>query len=209
MSLDPILDSLPPVQRVALAYASPASRQAWLVLLALDTRLAQVVRETREPMLGQIRMAWWRDRLSEPAAQRPRGEPLLALLGEDGARLVPLVDGWEAMLGEAPLPREALAQFAEGRAQAVAGLDAAAPDAARLARRWALADLALRLSHPEERRHAADLLAAQGADRIRLPRVMRPLTVLHGLAMRELRRGQEAAGMGALLATLRLGIFGR
>ena len=28
----------------------------------------------------QLRLAWWRDRLREPAADRPLGEPLLAIL---------------------------------------------------------------------------------------------------------------------------------
>ncbi|MDB5726253.1 MAG: hypothetical protein JWQ16_3007 [Novosphingobium sp.] len=214
MAGDALLDSLPAVQRVALAYALPSSRKAWLGLLALDTRLAQLVRETREPMLGQIRLAWWRERLAEAPAKRPKGEPLLALLG-DSERLLPLIDAWEAMLGAAPLPRTTIAEFAEGRGQALAGLaaalghPAAVADTAQLGRSWALADLGLRLSHPEERAHAAALIAAEGHHHPRLPREMRPLVVLHGLAVRDLRRGNDEAGMGALFATLRLGIFGR
>lgn len=211
----PLLDSLPAVQRVALAYAPQRSRAAWLGLLALDTRLAQLVRETREPMLGQIRLAWWRERLGGAREKRPKGEPLLALLGEDSERLVPLVDAWEAMLGEAPLPRDTLADFAEGRARAMAGLaaalghPAAADDSARVGRSWALADLALRLSHPQERERVAELIAVGDQTAPRLPRQMRPLVVLHGLAFRDLGRGTDEAGMGALFATLRLGIFGR
>lgn len=198
---------------MALAYAAPASRDAWLGLLALDTRLAQVVRETREPMLGQIRLAWWRERLAEAPDSRPKGEPLLALLGDSSKRLIPLVDGWEAMLGEAPLPRDMIVAFAEGRGKALAGLavaldcaDAAA-DVEHMGRAWALADLALRLSHPQEREHAVALLADERE--LTLPRALRPLIVLHGLALRDLRRGGREGGIGALLATLRLGIFGR
>lgn len=215
MTVDPLLESLPAVQRVALAYAPGSTRAAWLGLLALDTRLAQLVRETREPMLGQIRLAWWRERLSELPAKRPKGEPLLALVGDDSGRLVPLVDAWEALLGEAPLPRATIAEFAEGRAQALAGLanalagETATGDAARAGRNWALADLASRLSHPEEREHAAALIAAQDQKPPRLARQMRPLAVLHGLARRDLERGIDGARMGALFTTLRLGIFGR
>ena len=210
-----LLDSLPAVQRVALAYAPPRTRDAWLGLLALDARLAQVVRETREPMLGQIRLAWWRERLGETPAKRPKGEPLLALLGPDSDRLLPLVDAWEAMLGEAPLPREMLAAFAEGRAEALSALAAAlghqeaAGSTGQAGRSWALADVALRLSHPQEREHVTALIGNEGARAPHLPRAMRPLAVLHGLALRDLRRGKNGAGMGALLATLRLGIFGR
>ena len=57
-------------------------------------------------MLGQLRLAWWRDRLNDDPAKWPKGEPLLGRLGSWGERsraLVPLVDGWEALLGE-PLP---------------------------------------------------------------------------------------------------------
>jgi phytoene synthase len=212
---DALLDSLPPVQRVALSYAPRGTREAWLGLLALDARLARLVRETREPMLGQIRLAWWRERLSEAPAKRPKGEPLLALLGEGSEQLVPLVDAWEAMLGEAPLPPETIAGFAQGRAQALAGLattlrrPAAAADSARVGRSWALADMALRVSHPQERESAAELIAAEHGTPFGLPREMRPLVVLHGLAFRDLRRGTDGAGMGALLTALRLGIFGR
>ena len=210
-----LLDGLPAMQRVALAYALPGSRAAWLGLLALDTRLAQVVREAREPMLGQIRLAWWRERLSEAPVKRPKGEPLLALLGDGSERLLPLIDAWEGMLDAAPLPQTAIAAFAEGRAQALAGLAtalgyaAAAGDTAHLGRSWALADVGLRLSHPEEREHAAALIAAEDRNYPRLPRAMRPLVVLNGLAVRDLLRGNDEAGMGALFATLRLGIFGR
>lgn len=206
MSDDPILASLPPVQRVALAYAPRMARGAWLGFLALDTRLAGLVRETREPMLGQIRLAWWRERLAEPPEQRPKGEPLLALLGADAAVFAPLVDGWEALLGEAPLPPESLAEFARGRADALGGLARllghSGEAGAQVGRSWALADLARRLSHPEERAHVAALAAGEGRLQ-RLPRDMRPLIVLHGLAHR------NRNGPTALLAALRLGIFGR
>lgn len=215
VAANPLLDSLPAVQRVALAYAPPRTRGAWLGLLALDTRLAQVVRETREPMLGQIRLAWWRERLGEAPAERPKGEPLLALLGEHSNMLLPLVDAWEAMLGEAPLPSDTLSGFAEGRARALAALaialghGGAAENTAQVGRSWALADLALRLSHPQEREYATALIAAERGRAPQLPRAMRPLVVLHGLALRDWRRGNDEAGMGALFATLRLGIFGR
>lgn len=201
-----MLESLSPVHRLALSYAPTAARAMWLGLLALDTRLAQVVREAREPMLAQIRLAWWRERLAEPAAKRPAGEPLLALLGDHAAAFAPLVDGWEALLGEAPLPAGSLQAFADGRARALGGLavllGAAGDPAERTGRRWALTDLAARLSHPDERAEVAALLAAAPppAD---LPRAMRPLVVLHGLASR------DRNGPITLLTAMRLGILGR
>lgn len=213
-----ILDSLPPVQRLAVAYAPKDTRAAWLGLLALDGRLAQVVREAREPMLAQIRLAWWRERLAETPEQRPHGEPLLALLGDRAAAFAPLVDGWEALLGEPPLPPSGIADFAGGRAAALGGLaesfGRSRGDSERAGRRWALADLARRLSHAREREEAIALIEAGGARVTRLPREMRPLVVLQGLALRGLKHGRNDSaasgdGPGALLAAVRLGIFGR
>lgn len=156
-------------------------------------------------MLAQIRLAWWRERLAEPANKRPVGEPLLALLGDHAIGFCPLVDGWEALLGEAPLPQSTIAEFAEGRGKALGGLaellgcQREASEQAGWA--WALADLASRLSHPDERAHVAALSHGPGFPG--LPRVMRPLVVLHGLAIR------NRNGPSALLTAMRLGIVGR
>ncbi len=203
--------------RLALAYAPASARPGWQAVLALDSRLAGIIRSAREPMLAQLRLAWWRDRLSSDPAGWPKGEPLLADLAAWGSvvsALVPLVDGWEALLGEAPLGEQALQQFAAGRAGAMAalaghlGVDPAQVEP--LARRWALADLALHLGHAEERATAGLLLefcAAGG----KVPAAMRPLAVLAGLNERAIRIGATEAlsGPGALLAALRLGIIGR
>lgn len=215
---DPLIDSLPPLQRLALAYASVSTRPAWLALLALDGRLSAIVRGSREPMLGQIRLAWWRERLGEPAERWPKGEPVLVALaswqGAHGA-LVQLVDGWEALLGEAPLPASVLEEFSAGRAvgcRALAELFGvnAAPTLAAIeasARAWALADLAARVSHPTERETASALYRATPVPHARLPRALRPLTILHQMAARELA-GNEQSVILRLLTSIRLGIFG-
>lgn len=175
-----------------------------------------MVRAAREPMLAQIRLAWWRERLAGDPATWPRGEPVLAALaawGQGASGLSRLVDGWEALLGEPPLAAEAFATFGSGRAAAMAGLAAqlgADPAAAgRAGRDWGLADLALHLGEPGERACAAALVGAG-----RLPRqtaAMRPLAVLAGLSRRAVLRGKADAldGPGALLAAIRLGFAGR
>ncbi len=210
-----LLDGIPPTHRLALAYAPASSRAQWLALFALDARLAGVVRAAREPVLGQLRLAWWRERLVDQSL--PRGEPLLSLLqgwGEHRSALVALVDGWEAMLGEAPLGESALSALAEGRAGAVAALARAcgagddAKEAGRLALGWALGDLATHVSHSDERSAALALLEAQPWKPVRLARSLRPLVVLHGLGIRH-SAGAQPSGIGALLSAIRLGIFGR
>jgi phytoene synthase len=203
-----LLETLPPVQRLALAYAPVRARKPTLALLALDTRLAGIVRHSHEPSLAQLRLAWWREQLLADARTWPRGEPLLAALrswqGHQNG-LLALVDGWEYLTGVAPLPEADLAAFAEGRGLAfksLAELLGIEPEsAARLGRQWALADLAVHVAHPDEQSVARRLLAGEGRP-ARVGRALRPLTVLHGLAVRK----QSAP---SLLAALRLGLLGR
>lgn len=206
-----LLEALPPVQRLALAYAPARAREPTLALLALDTRLAGIVRNSHEPSLAQLRLAWWREQLQVEAEAWPRGEPLLAALKSWQGRhlaLVELVDGWEYLTGAAPLPAADLAAFAKGRGEAFAGLaDVVGVDrtsAARLGRQWALADLAAHVAHPEEQETARRLLAEEGPP-ARVARALRPLAVLHGLAL----RGRQGQSPGALLLAMRLGLLGR
>ncbi|MDE2303402.1 MAG: hypothetical protein KGK11_12665 [Sphingomonadales bacterium] len=208
-----LLAQVPPLARLALAYAPVAARAVWLGFFALDARLARQCRDAREPILAQLRLAWWRDRLGEPASAWPAGEPLLAALhdwrGGHGG-LVALVDGWEHLLGEAPLSENALVAFATGRAatlSALAGVTGAGASPAVIAARaagWSYADLALHLSHRDEREAALRLARAQAVPR--LPRSMRPLAVLGGVARRQADHG--AARRGDFLLALRLGITG-
>lgn len=217
MHYDQLLDSLGPINRLALAYAPAGARTQLLALLALDVRLAGIVRNSREPMLAQLRLAWWREQLSQDTSRWPEGEPLLAALRswDNGhGALLPLIDGWEAMVGAPPLPDTAFLELAEGRARgfaALAGHDTAASEAMRLGRSWALADIAGRLSHSEERTKAEALAKAQDWRGARLPRSLRPLVVLHGLAARSLRAGTDDVRTSpfSLLAAMRLGLLGR
>ncbi|MFA7603004.1 MAG: squalene/phytoene synthase family protein [Novosphingobium sp.] len=211
MSSLSLLEALPPVQRLALAYAPARAREPTLALLALDTRLAGIVRNSHEPSLAQLRLAWWREQLRVPAAEWPRGEPLLMALRSWQGRhvaLAALVDGWEYLTGAAPLPDADMLAFAAGRGEAFAALadvvGAGHEAAARLGRRWALADLAANVSNAQERQVAARLLAAE-ARPPRVARALRPLAVLHGLA---LRRPGSAPTL-TVLAALRLGLLGR
>lgn len=207
-----LIAALPPFSRLALAYAPAAARPVWCSVLALDARLARVVRDAREPLIGQIRLAWWRERLAEDSSAWPAGEPLLALLREwrnEQGTLGAVVDGWEVLLGDAPLDADSLLAAADGRA---AGLVAAAvqlgeaghAQAVRaLGRSWALADLAHNLTDPTERASLAELAARAPAPAQSLPRVLRPAVVLEGLSRR------PRSGPAGLLHAIRLGILGR
>ena len=80
---------------------------------------------------------------------------------------------------------------------------------------WALADIASHLSDQREREAVLSLVRAQDWRWQPLPRKLRPLAVLHGLAART--NWHDAAmspqtislSPGALLAAVRIGITGR
>jgi phytoene synthase len=206
---------LPQPQRLALSCAPAGVRPATAALLALDARLAAILRQRREPIAAQLRLAWWRETLAKPPADWPRGEPVLdALRGwHDASGLAALAEGWEALLAE-QLTSATVAEFAAGRGQAFACLArelgvAATGNVERAARIWALADLAAHLSDDAERA----LVVAEGRALTppKLPRPLRPLAVLAGLGARALRLGGEPllGGPGAMLLALRIGLTGR
>ncbi|ALH80720.1 hypothetical protein [Sphingopyxis macrogoltabida] len=97
--------SYPDIRDPRVMVAVPRERRpAIAALWALAERLTKLLHDAREPLIGQIKLAWWRDMAallaSDPAAL-PKGEPLLAELqatwsGEEG--LDTLVDAAEAML---------------------------------------------------------------------------------------------------------------
>ena len=217
MDLSNLADALPVERRLALAYSPARARTETLALLALDQRLAGLVHAAREPVLGQIKLAWWREQLRKAPAARAQGEPLLALIGswgECGGELVALVDGWEQALDGTDRTASVIAALAQGRRQAAAALatllghQGSAAEAGRAAQGWAVAEFAAD-SVPSER--AADwsqLIDAQDWRPLRLPRDLRALVVLYGLARRTRGTGALLSGPLAGLAAIRLGLFG-
>ena len=214
---DDLIEECTEVARVALASAG-RNRKVWLAALALDGRIGRMVLGASEPMLGQIRLAWWRDQLGQRLSERPQGDPLLDLIGAEWSNhetaLIALVDGWEALLGERPLPEADLGRFIEGRATLAQGLaarlgeKASAPEARKAGAFWARADIAGHALDDAEREFALDHTLSTG---LRLPRSLRPLAVIGGLARRSLRnRGAPMLGdRWSPLAALRLGMIGR
>lgn len=208
------VENLPLPMRLALAYAPAAERQRLAGALALDQRLAGILRRSREPMLAQLRFAWWRELFCTGGEPWPEGEVLLASLApwrDDPSLLGALVDGWEAMAGEAPLGEAAFLALAEGRAGVLASSAGNDHAAARdMARNWALADIALHLSNPVERETALALVRAQDWRAARLSRRNRAVAVLHSLALHKLRPEAEGRPVSrfAMVAAVRAGLIG-
>lgn len=148
-----------PERALALSYAPTDRRAALAALFALDTALGQVLRTTREPMVGQMRLAWWREALARLDTAPPPAEPVLQALasevltlGATGQSLAAMVDGWEPLLGS--LDDRAIADHGLRRGkilfeQAGALLGTANDPLGEAGQGWALADLARHLSDPE------------------------------------------------------------
>ncbi|BBC73064.1 conserved hypothetical protein [Altererythrobacter sp. B11] len=211
-----LTEALPPPQRLALSYASSRSRPAHLALLSLDARMGGIIRNRGEPLLVQMRLAWWRDMLRRPAREWPGGDPVLDRLAgwREPAGLAALADGWEALLAD-DLGASAIAEFVGGRGEAFVclarqlGVEAEA-DVREAAENWALADLAANLTDGEERALVVDY----GRSRPAAPRLsasLRPLAVLAGLGTLALQRSGAPLlhGPRSLAIALRIGFTGR
>lgn len=148
---------LPPPANLAVAYTPVAFRPAFALLLQLDMRFADIVRKAREPMIAQIKLAWWRDAFAAEPALRPKGEPLLQSLGACGDVISPsaledLVAAWELLLGEEEWAAQDVEAHAALRGRAIFGSYAAwigeVCDVRSLSHQWARD--ALRLEFPSK-----------------------------------------------------------
>lgn len=211
-------DILAPEAELALAWSGEGVRAAMNTAFQLDRRLARIATRTQEIMLGQMRLAWWRDALARPVTERPRGDAVLDAIGVHWAgreaALIAMVDGWEVLMTAERLGRVEAEAFAAQRGAFFVTLWADCPPAAavRLSAaglRWAAADAAASVSEPQEREA---LIAAGQARQIplgRVPRRLRGVAVLDALARRALKREGRPLmeGRGASLAAYKAAIF--
>jgi phytoene synthase len=207
---------LHPEQVIAVAYAPRLARESLGTLFAIDERLGEIVGRAREPMIGLMRLTWWRDALAALDRGPPPGEPLLhaaAALRPDrisGTELSLLAEGWEVVLDDPDMTPDSVSHHAAMRGASLfrlAGrvLGGGGDRLEAAGEGWALADLARRLPEPA---HAAMLLEQAGERLERAlvggwPRSLRPLGMLAVLAREDSRRGHEAlrppASRGRLL----------
>ncbi|TPG14247.1 squalene/phytoene synthase family protein [Sphingomonas oligophenolica] len=193
---------------LAIALAPRRAHPALMALFALDARLADIVASTSEPLIGQLRLAWWREALvrldTSPAPAEPVLRDLARLVlphGVTGAELAAMTEGWEAVLmGQLP-DQATLTDYATQRGAVLFGAAARMlgtdPTARMTAagRGWALAALC---------RHGSDAsvvdLARRCADAAFdetfagfWPRAERPLGILAMLAARDLVTSRDLA----------------
>jgi len=95
---------------LAALFAPEPQRSGLLALLAFDHELARTRTVTREPMIGRIRLQWWREAMAEAASEaEPRAQPIVESLSETVRRhdlalqhLIALIDAREEEI-EGPL----------------------------------------------------------------------------------------------------------
>ncbi len=212
--------AMPADRQLVLATAPRHLRPALAVTFGIDDRLAGIVRRTREPMVGQMRLTWWHDALAKLDSEPAPAEPLLQEaqthvlpLGIRGSELADMVDGWEALIVADTLDDGALLRHADARGAtlfAMVGrmLAGDSPQLAAAGRGWALADLAGHLSVRDAAERASMLADEQflQAFSTSWPQALRPIGMLSLIA--HLDR-QQNSPMSKALHTARFRLIGR
>lgn len=81
--------------------ADPAARADLIALYALDHELARIARIVSDPLMGEIRLSWWREGLEAIAAgEPPRAHPVLRAISAGGLPAAPLAELAQARLGD-------------------------------------------------------------------------------------------------------------
>lgn len=136
-------------------FLKPNDRRRVLALYAFNHEIAKTRETVSEPTLGEIRLQWWRDALTEIAAGNQRSHPVvaeLAGLGERFSAVKPLLDSLvdarrQDLAEQPPATRQALIGYADatGGALCEAAMilcDARATEPARcVGTAWALMGL--------------------------------------------------------------------
>ena len=209
---------------LALSYVTARDRPALQALWSLDAALAAVLSSGRDPLISQIKLAWWRDALEQlDGDSSPPAEPALEAVarhvlprGVTGAELAAMERGWALLLTPDPLTPEELANYAAARGGLLFAYGARllggrveAIEAGGEA--WALIDLA-RHSGSEVDAEAA-ITAARSKPFGRWPSRLRPLGMLTALALRDAEPGrprwEEQGAPRRMLRMLRHRFTGR
>ena len=195
-----------PDRFLAALYATPAQRESLLTLYAFNIEIAKVRESVSEPMLGEIRLQWWREALEEayaggPVRRHAVSEPLAELVRTRGltrAHFDRLIDARAFDLyDEPPKTTDDLIGYAESTSStlvwlALEALGAAHPAALAAGRAvgiaWALVGLLRAMPHH----------LRQG--RIYLPQDLEAEFAVDRRALSELKRTPQLAAAVRALA---------
>jgi len=191
------MTSLDPDRTLALTYVPARRRAAVEALWLLDSALGAVLSTGREPLISQIRLAWWREAIEKLDSAPAPAEPVLASVarhvlpqGVSGAELSEMEAGWAVLLEPGALRDADLDIYASarggllfrytarllGEGEPPAGVEAGG-------RAWALIDLARHSANQADGEAASS--SARAAQPFRWPAHLRPLGMLAILAARD------------------------
>lgn len=184
-----------PDRSFALGHIPSHHRTAVAALWALDEQLGHIVASTTQPMVGQMRLLWWREALGSRASGHPVLAEMTSVLdrGIDADAIGTIIDGWEELLDPLPLDEAQLTAFARARGTQLFTLtaricDVTCPDDAGAG--WALADFGFRCSDKVTSSRAL-ALAGDMLSGVDLKSVPRPLRILVRLARNDVAAGQR------------------
>ena len=207
---------LDPHRYIAALFAAEPARTDLFALYAFNLELATVREQVSEPLVGRIRLQWWRDTIGDIYRGATRETPVVrALKAAIERHSVPrvlfdsLIDARERDVAGQPADLAELIAYAEatGGTLAMLGVEMlGAPEAAETARHagtgWALTGLLRAGRVPpllvdpvvdEARRRLADARAS------RAPRVALPALLQLAVADAYLARRREPSRLGAQL----------
>ena len=182
---------LTPVNRLIISYSRARLRPWFEGIFAFDQQLAKIVRDTTEPLLGQMRYQWWHDVIAQSPDTRPSGNPVLSALTElqrqglESAPLLTMIRGWEMLLGNDELMPEMVQDYAQKRGGAMFGAIALRAGASNIAqyenlgRIFALWDLARHCTDPKITSHLTAKIAEElpWLETLKIERSLRPLSI--------------------------------
>ncbi|MDO8295786.1 MAG: squalene/phytoene synthase family protein [Caulobacter sp.] len=100
--LDALVRRVDPDRWLSSRFVADAAARADLIALyALDHELVRIPHIVSDPLMGEIRMTWWREGLEEIAARRPpRSHPVLRAIAAGALPATALAALAEARLGD-------------------------------------------------------------------------------------------------------------
>ena len=212
---------LDPDRILALSYVPAARRPAVEALWRLDAALGAALAGGREPLIAQIKLAWWRETLERLDAAPAPAEPVLQAVaahvlpaGVAGSELARMEEGWSLLLSPDPLTRDELGRYAAARGgllfRHTAALLGFAGEPPAGGEAWALVDLARHSADEADVDTAVEAARAAGMGRP-WPSRLRPLGMLAALALRDTSRPrwEEQGAPARMLRMLRHRLTGR
>lgn len=217
---------LDPERYIAALFAREPARSDLFALYAFNLELATVREQVREPMMGRMRLQWWRDvvdslyRGGSSASAIAGGTPVVRALGAAIARrglpralFETLIDARESDLDETPPDPIAYAEATGGVLAVLAVEILGVPEARDAARDagagWALTGLMRisRVTHAQGAAPARERLARARAGSV--PRAAVPAFAHLAVADAYLARGREPSRLGAQLRIVARALRGR